>query len=79
MKLWTEKLKEWIQVFGTDSVLPVLFPTTPYTTGFSDKGFLRMVGSLLNITHTALMEWSDSPLVSGLYRGGVLGGQVWVS
>lgn len=51
----------------------MLFSTTSYTTGFSDKGYLRMVGSLLNITNTVLMELSDSTLLSGLHRGAVLG------
>lgn len=50
----------------------MLFPTTPYTTGFSDKSYLRIVENLLNIKHIMLLELNDSPLFSGLHTGGML-------
>lgn len=53
-------------------MLPILFSITHDATGISDKGYLRMIESLLNVKHTALMQLSDPTLFSRLYRGDVL-------
>lgn len=50
----------------------MLFSIMSYTTGLSDKDYLRMRENLLNIKHTVLMELGDSAPFSRLHRGDVL-------
>lgn len=50
----------------------MLFSIMSYTTGLSDKDYLRMIENLLNIKHTVLMELGDSAPFSRLHRGDVL-------
>lgn len=51
----------------------MLFPTAPFAMGFPDKGYLRMIESLLNVQkHTVLMHLSDPTPFSRLYSEDVL-------
>lgn len=51
----------------------MLFPTAPCAMGFPDKGYLRMIESLLNVQkHTMLMHLRDPTPFSRLYSEDVL-------